>query len=172
MRESDITMSELKRLQDEAVEALRKNRLSEPPLLFFLNPLVDWFESLHIELVRAGSFPDARRAFNPVFIHLPAEGCHLTELAARANMTKQSMAELVDELVDKGYLARFPDPNDRRAKIIVRAEKGLQAHEATMLAFARIERELETRLGRESLQQLRSDLATACDSIAAPESEP
>lgn len=33
-------------------------------------------------------------------------GTRLTELAARANMTRPSMAELVDELQNMGYLER------------------------------------------------------------------
>ena len=102
----------LAKLQADATTLLRDERPAEPPLLFFLIPLVEWFESRHIELIREDTFPEARRAFNPVFIHLPAEGCRLTELAQKANMSKQAMSELVDELVGLGYLVRFPDPKD------------------------------------------------------------
>lgn len=167
MKEPEANMSELERLQSEAIKLLRKNRPSKPPLLFYLKPLVDWFESRHIELIKSDSFPDARQAFNPVFIHLPADGCHLTELASRANMSKQAMAELVDELVEKGYLKRFPDPADGRAKIIVRGKKGLEAHKATMRAFKRIDFELEAMLGRKTLERTRTDLAQAGEAIAA-----
>lgn len=48
----------------------------------------------------------------------PPAGIRLTELAARANMTKQAMAELVAEIERRGYLQRTTDPADRRAKII------------------------------------------------------
>lgn len=169
MKEPNANMSELERLRSEAIRLLRKDRPSRPPLLFHLKPLVDWFEARHIELIKSESFPDLRQAFNPVFIHLPADGCRLTELASRANMSKQAMAELVDELVEKGYLKRFADPVDGRAKIIVRDEKGLEAHKATMRAFERIDTELEAILGRETLDRLRTGLARACRAIAAPE---
>lgn len=162
--------SELERLQAAGIDLLRKHRPRKPPLLFFLAPLVNWFEERHIELIRKSSFMEARRAFNPVFIHLPADGCRLTELAARANMTKQAMAELVEELVDLGYLERFPDPKDRRAKIIVRAEKGLEAHKATMRAFAQIDRELEALIGRNKLEELRAGLAETAETISNRES--
>jgi DNA-binding MarR family transcriptional regulator len=158
---------ELARLQAEAIALLRNNQPEKPPLPFLLNPLVEWFEERHVELMRQGAFPEARRAFNPVFIHLPADGCRLTELARRANMTKQAMAELVDELVGLGYLVRFPDPADGRAKIILRASKGLEAHETTMQAFSRIEQELADLVGRRALDELRDRLAAARQKIVS-----
>jgi DNA-binding MarR family transcriptional regulator len=158
---------ERQRLSEKAIEILRRGRPAEPPLLFYLNPLVDWMEDRHIALIRAGSFPEARRAFNPVFIHLPAEGCRLTELARRAHMTKQAMAEIVDELVALGYLVRFPDPADGRAKIILRSDKGLAAHADTLDAFARIETELAALLEAGALDELRQALAEAVAAIRA-----
>ena len=164
--------TELARLQAEAIALLRNNRPERPPLPFLLNPLVEWFEERHVALMRQGAFPEARRAFNPVFIHLPADGCRLTELARRANMTKQAMSELVDELVGLGYLVRFPDPADGRAKIILRARKGLEAHETTMRAFAQIERELASLLGRDALDDLRDGLAAARQTIVPAGRDP
>jgi DNA-binding MarR family transcriptional regulator len=149
------------------VRLLLRNRPYKPPLIFFLNPLLEWFEDRHIELMRQGAFPEARRAFNPVFVHLPAEGCRLTELAKRANMTKQAMAELVEELVELGYLVRFSDPEDGRAKIILRGKKGLEAHKTTLRAFAQIDRELAELVGGDALEELRKRLAVAKQATAS-----
>ena len=41
----------------------------------------------------------------------------LTDLAARAQMTKQSAGELVSYLEARGYLERVPDPSDGRVRI-------------------------------------------------------
>ena len=59
-----------------------------------------------------------------VFAQIKAEGSRLTELAAGANMTPQSMGEIVNELEDLGYVLRRPDPRDRRAKLIVLTDRG------------------------------------------------
>ena len=56
--------------------------------------------------------------------HIPASGIRLTELAARAGMTKQAMAELVAEIERRGYIRRTTDPADRRAKIIEFTDEG------------------------------------------------
>lgn len=131
-----------------------------PPLIGFLQPLVEWWEDRHLELMVEVGFDDVRRAHNAVFIHLPADGRRLTDLAADADMSKQAMAELVDDLVARDYLAKVPDPSDGRAKLIVWAERGDAAHAATMEAFSRIESEVEDVLGAEELARLREGLAT------------
>ena len=47
------------------------------------------------------------------------------ELAARAGITRQSMGEIIRELVDLGILEMHPDPDDGRAKIVKFSEHGL-----------------------------------------------
>ena len=42
----------------------------------------------------------------------------MSELARRAQITKQSMSELVAHLERHGYVERVPDPDDRRAKLV------------------------------------------------------
>ena len=106
----------------------------------------------------AAGFDDVRRAHNSVFVNLPAEGRRLTGLADAADMSKQAMGELVDDLVDKGYLAREPDPTDGRAKLIVWADRGERAHRATLEAFATIEHELGEVFGHDRLGELRDGL--------------
>lgn len=53
-----------------------------------------------------------------LFHHLDGAGTRLTELAARANLTKQSMIELVDRAEATGLVERRPDPADGRAKTV------------------------------------------------------
>ena len=131
------------------------------PTIHFVGPLFQWIEERLQELIRESGFAEARPAFNAVFVHLPADGCRLTELARRADMSKQAMAELVDELVTLGYLVRFPDPADRRAKLILRSEKGLEVSRTAWTAFAQIDREIAERLGEEDFQRMRALLAAA-----------
>ena len=64
--------------------------------------------------LRAAGHDDLRAAHAQVFVALDMDGSRLTELAARAGMTKQAMGELVRYLEHHGYLAVEPDPRDRR----------------------------------------------------------
>ena len=158
-------------LTNAAIKMLREDQPAIPPLLFPLSRLTDYINARHITLMREAGFPDARRAFNSVFAHLPADGARLTELAKNAGMTKQSMGELVDELVRLGYLVRFADPEDRRAKIVLRAERGLQAHIVSMKIFAQIDDELGELLGKVRFEDLRMELLVL-EGAAIPRNEP
>ena len=87
------------------------------------------------------------------------DGLRLTDIAAQAGMTTQSMGELVDDLVAKGYLRRQEDPADRRAKRIYLTGTGRQAADAGHTATRTAEQQLQAALGPRQYQQLRRDLA-------------
>ena len=86
------------------------------------------------------------------------DGLRLTDIAAQAGMTTQSMGELVDDLVSKGYLRRQEDPADRRAKRIYLTDKGRQAADAGHAATRTAEQQLQAALGPRQYQQLRRNL--------------
>src|SRR5579859_3299782 len=91
-------------------------------------------------LAEAG-FDDVRPAHTAVFQHIKAEGSRLSELAERAQLTKQSMGYLVDYLEGRGYLERRPDPTDRRATIICLTERGWDEVRAALRIIAGIEKD-------------------------------
>ena len=102
-------------------------------------------------------FPGLRKAHMPVIQHIdhPPFGSRLTELAEAAQMTKQSMGELVDTLEREGYLERIPDPSDRRAKLIRLTDLGWSVHEAASEIVSALQVEWARRLGEEKMEQLR-----------------
>ena len=57
--------------------------------------------------------------------YLDEDGVRATELARLSGRHKQIVGRLVDELEELGYVERRPDPEDRRAKLIVPTERGL-----------------------------------------------
>ena len=75
-------------------------------------------------VVTGADFNDLRPSHGNAMEQLDLEdGLRLTDMAARAGITVQSMGELVDDLEAKGYLERRPDPHDRRAKRIHLTER-------------------------------------------------
>lgn len=105
-------------------------------------------------LAEAG-FDDIRPAHTAVFQQIAADGSRLSELAGRAQLTKQSMAYLVDYLEERGYLERRPDPTDRRAALICLTERGWDQVRAALAIIAEIEEEWARRLGKRRMAQLR-----------------
>lgn len=100
-------------------------------------------------------FDDLRPAHTAVFQHIEAGGSRLTDLAERAQITKQSMGYLVDHLEQRGYLERRPDPTDRRAALISLTDRGWEQVRAALRIIAEIEEDWASGLGRPRMQQLR-----------------
>lgn len=128
------------------------------PLPGLVAPIQRWWERRLVEILAERGFDDVRPAHVTVSMNLPAEGMRLTDLAETAGMSKQAMAELVDDLVGKGYLRKEPDPSDGRAKLLRWDRRGLESYEATLRAFSDLEEEVERIIGPDRLGDLRSTL--------------
>jgi DNA-binding MarR family transcriptional regulator len=61
------------------------------------------------ETVAQRGLDDIRPALSVVFQHLRDEGSRSTKIADRAQLTKQTVVYLVNELEHLGYLERIPD---------------------------------------------------------------
>jgi DNA-binding MarR family transcriptional regulator len=117
---------------------------------------------LNDKLLEAGVIGQ-RDSWNNVMPRIPPSGIRLTDLAARASMTKQAMAELVAEIERRGYLQRTTDPADRRAKIITFTDQGWATVNLALSALAGLEAEIAGRLGEPAVGQLRSTLLQILD---------
>ncbi len=108
--------------------------------------------------VRARGFSDLRPAHGFAFSRLSAGGATITQLAEHLGVTRQAAAQLVDELVAKGYVERQPHPRDARARLIVLTSQGWACTQAAEAAIADTLRSWEAVLGPERLLALRDDL--------------
>ena len=113
----------------------------------------------------ANGFPEIRPAHSSVFRHILPDGSRITDLAERAQMTKQSMAYLVDYLHEKDYVTFVPDPTDGRAKLVRLTGRGA-AFMASAIAFSKqIEAEVARQIGAEDMAQLRRLLQKVASSL-------
>ena len=64
-----------------------------------------------------------------VLTHLAEGPLTVSGLARRRRVSLQAMGELVQILVARGWIARAPDPNDRRQQLLILTEHGRQHHE-------------------------------------------
>jgi DNA-binding MarR family transcriptional regulator len=82
-------------------------------------------------------------------------GTRVSVLAERAQITKQSMAELVAHLERLGYVERVPDPGDRRAKLVRATPRGKKLYAIARDVVAELEADWTKRLGKTKMRKLR-----------------
>lgn len=125
---------------------------------------------IYAAVVAADDFDDLRPSHGNAMEQLELEdGLRLTDLAARAGITAQSMGELLDDLEAKGYLERRPDPSDRRAKRIYLTARGRENTRVAKEATADVENSLAELLGRKEYRRLRRTLGEIVSATTAPE---
>jgi DNA-binding MarR family transcriptional regulator len=139
-----------------------RDRIPLPGLLDMASEAM--FAEFREKLVEAG-YGDIRPTHGCVFRFVREDGMRLTELANLAAMTKQSIGEIVDDLGDRGYVERFPDPADKRAKLIRLTAKGEQAQTIGFGLFAKLEKRWAERYGADRIAEARALL----EEIAATE---
>ena len=102
--------------------------------------------------------PGVRTGHIPVFGGIDAGGTRITDLAARAGVTRQMMGRLVRELEDLGYVATSADPGDQRAVVVTLTSKGYAFGKDGREVLAEMEREYAELIGPAEFATLRRAL--------------
>jgi DNA-binding MarR family transcriptional regulator len=112
-------------------------------------------ELLHRRFAERGH-PKIRPVHGNVMQFLDDDGTRVSVLAERAQITKQSMAELVMHLERLGYVERIPDPSDRRAKLVRATSRGTELYAIAREVVSELDAEWTRRLGKAKMRQLRT----------------
>jgi DNA-binding MarR family transcriptional regulator len=140
----------------------RRRRTHLGRLLFELSTA---FERESLARLKARGHHDLTPAQKQVIVHLPLAGARLTELAARAGVSKQAMMKLVDGLESIGYVRRADDPDDQRAKRVLLTRRGRTLIDDGLDIVADLEREHAAKIGRESLDLLQRELTRLAEAL-------
>lgn len=84
----------------------------------------------------------------------------LAALIRDLRISKQAAGQLVDTLVNRGYLARAVDGQDRRRHIVTLTDRGRAAALTQAAARERVDAQLLAKVGPQCVQQTRVALAT------------
>ena len=129
-------------------------------------------KALQLDMVRAAhhsGHTGLKNSHNAVFATLDPDGSRAADMAAQMGITRQSMGEIVRELVELGIVEMTPDPKDRRAKLVTWTEKGLRVARDGYGHILEVEDRCAEVLGTERFDELRQDIARLA---AVVDSEP
>ena len=140
---------------------------SDRPLIGLLLRLLNQHWGQHVDgALRERGFGDIRATHANVFAFVPEEGIQVGELARRAHVRKQTMAQAVEQLEAAGYVERRPDPGDKRAKLVFLTPRGASVRPVGVAAGLRVEEEWARLTSEADLEQLRTSLQRLLDRLA------
>ncbi len=105
---------------------MSRGKPDRKPLIALVHNADKAFQAHMVRSAHERGRPDIKPAHNFLFAILGDEGDRAANLAARAGITRQSMGEVIRDLVDIGILEMAPDPDDGRAKIVRYTQEGKQ----------------------------------------------
>lgn len=111
-----------------------------------------------VEVANDRGYPEIKSAHNSVFGTLLEGGSRATDMAERAGITRQSMGEVIRELVGLGILEMKPDPDDRRAKLVTYTAYGRECARAGYQHIVDLEREFAEEFGEQDYEIVRKAL--------------
>lgn len=111
--------------------------------------------------VAESGFHDVRPVHGFAFAFLSAAPATTAQLAEHLGITKQATSELVQDLVERGYLTRVADPTDRRARLLLLTDRGHGCTRAAEDAARRTVETWERRLPPDDAAALREGLVKA-----------
>jgi DNA-binding MarR family transcriptional regulator len=124
------------------------------------------FEERIFDVIREAGFDEVRFVHLTLVRNMDSDGTRLTDLAARAGMTKQAMGQIADQCEALGLVERRFDRADRRARTIAFTARGRRLLEAAQRGVARAEADMERVIGKRALALVRRALQSYCGGAA------
>jgi DNA-binding MarR family transcriptional regulator len=116
-----------------------------------------------LDRLHAAGFDDIDQAHFNVLQYPGPQGRRPSEVTAHARVSKQAMNYLLNQLEERGYFERRPDPDDARSKRIVLTRRGEAVRQTIRNAVSELEREWATILGPRRFAMLKRLLRELCE---------
>jgi len=93
-----------------------------------------------------------------ILASMDSRGGPRQDLPSEIGVTRQAVSQVVDILVNRGYLDRAPDPDDRRRVNLALTELGQEVVAAVVRGIEAVDRHLRERVSPEQVEAMRSVL--------------
>lgn len=130
---------------------------TEPNLGLLMFIPYRFMESAVMEALRAHGH-DLPLSQARVFQRIAVSGSRLADLAQAAQLPKQTVGSIVDQLERAGYVRRVPDPDDARARRVTITSRGRQLVEISIPVVREVEATWRAHLGATRTRQLQESL--------------
>jgi DNA-binding MarR family transcriptional regulator len=118
--------------------------------------------------LQARGHADCQPSYPRLLGSLDESGTRIGVLARRLGTSRQAVSQLLQEVEERGYVSRRPDPDDKRGVVVVLTARGRRLYTAAAKAMGELETEWSSVLGEAGLARLGELLGRLVDGL--PES--
>ncbi len=98
-----------------------------------------------------------------VFQRIDPAGSRMNHLAEAAQISKQTLTSIIDQLEGRGYVRRTPSPRDARVRLVTITDRGRGLIDLSQPVVAAVEATWTSYLGQARAAQLRDILTDLAD---------
>ncbi|MCX6398177.1 MAG: MarR family winged helix-turn-helix transcriptional regulator [Propionibacteriales bacterium] len=131
------------------------------PLIAAVHRLNKLLQQDMVEAANRRGHADVKSSHNAVFATLDRDGGRPSDMAVQAGITRQSMGEVVRDMVGLGLVEMKPDPTDKRAKLVTWTPKGLATGQEGFEHIRDLEAHFAAEMGADAFAQLKESLDQA-----------
>lgn len=117
-----------------------------------------WFDNALQSSLKKSGFESVTRAQSLILLNIMVGERRAARLAANLGVSRQAMSQMLAEMEKRGLVTFRADHEDKRAQIVLFSEESSDIRNAALRILARLERELERRIGVRNVAALRKAL--------------
>jgi DNA-binding MarR family transcriptional regulator len=134
--------------------------MTQHPLFMDLLKSLYWFDNALQSGLKKSGFEAVTRAQSLILLNIMVGERRAARLASNLGVSRQAMSQMLLEMEKRGLINFKADQEDKRAQIVLFSEESRDIRNAAMRILARLERELENRIGAKNVSALRKALST------------
>jgi DNA-binding MarR family transcriptional regulator len=142
---------------------IRKQR--EQLLLRMVLRLFQTMNQETIHRMNERGVPEMMPSYPRLLGNLDTDGTRISALSRKMGTSRQATSQLLQEIEDRGFVERSPDPDDKRGVIVRFTPKGRKALGMAVETMLEIEKEYAAILGDGKMAKLKQLLGQLVDEI-------
>lgn len=119
---------------------------------------VYWFDNALQARLKKKGFKTLTRAKSLILLNIAMGEHRAAQLASNLGVSRQAMSQMLASMKKRGLITIKADETDKRAQIVTFSEQSQDIRDAAMTILAKLERELENRIGSRHVGALRKAL--------------
>jgi DNA-binding MarR family transcriptional regulator len=133
--------------------------MTQHPLFMDLLKSLYWFDNALQSGLKKSGFEAVTRAQSLILLNIMVGERRSARLASNLGVSRQAMSQMLAEMEKRGLINFKADQEDKRAQVVLFSEESRDIRNAALRILARLERELESRIGTRNVTALRKALA-------------